>query len=93
MINLPSLLFISFITVVINKIEIFLNFYLMTEAVTVTESVAVAGAVTETEAVTECRGRVELTHVMMVSNTLPPKGPGCAPDVPYDEPDRPKGPF
>jgi len=59
---------------------------------------AVTGAVTETVAVA-MTVTVGIVLVMMIQATPTPnhhhtiKGPGCAPDVPYDEPDRPKGPF
>ena len=51
-------------------------------------------SVTVTEAVTVSEWIVLVITVQTLfphHHTL--KGPGCAPDVPYDEPDRPKGPF
>ena len=73
---------------------------------TETETGAVTGAETVTVTVTVVRGRdrgrgrdrVEIVLVIPVQALTPkhhhtPKGPGCAPDVPYDKPDRPKGPF
>ena len=69
-----------------------------TEAVaeTETEAVTVTVAETETEAVTVAE--TEAVGIVLVKQiqALTPhhhhtKGPGCA--VPYDEPDRPRGPF
>jgi len=60
-------------------------------------TVAVTGVVTVTGAVAVTVTVWEIVLVIPIQVLFPhhhtPKGPGCAPDVPYDEPDRPKGPF
>ena len=65
----------------------------LTEAVTGTETVAESVSV----AVCRGRGRVRIVLVIPIQPLTPhhhtSKGPGCAPDGPYDEPGRPKRPF
>ena len=63
-----------------------------TETVTGAESVAVTESVTEAETVGDRACDTDPgSHLTPPPHT--PKGPGCAPDVPYDEPDRSEGPF
>ena len=63
---------------------------------TVTVAESETETVTEAETVTVTVGdracdTDSSSHLTPPPHT--PKGPGCAPDGPYDEPDRPKGPF